>query len=160
MDRTHSRISSTDIARLFIDITLHTIVLSQKKAWCFIFISEIWHYLLAIRKLDIASTAATGGWSVCSAATWWIMWHNVKGRNLQNGLQSYNMRRQRKVRWLPHIITLTEKYCLDWSGEMFMRSYETKLQPFSRRHFQMHFLQWKCMNFTSDFTEVCSQWSN
>ena len=33
---------------------------------------------------------------------------------------------------------------------------ETKWPPFSRRHFQMHFLGWKCMNFTSDFTEVCS----
>ena len=26
---------------------------------------------------------------------------------------------------------------------------ETKLPPFRRRHFQMHFREWKCMNFTS-----------
>ena len=24
------------------------------------------------------------------------------------------------------------------------------------RHLQMHFLEWKCMNFNNDFTEVCS----
>ena len=24
------------------------------------------------------------------------------------------------------------------------------------RHFQMHFLEWKCMNFADDITEVCS----
>ena len=28
------------------------------------------------------------------------------------------------------------------------------------RHFQMHFLEWKCMNFDYDFTEVCSWGSN
>ena len=33
---------------------------------------------------------------------------------------------------------------------------ETKWPPFSRRHFQMDFLEWKCMNFDSHFTEVCS----
>ena len=31
-----------------------------------------------------------------------------------------------------------------------------KWTPFSRRHFQMHFLQWKCTNFYWNFTEVCS----
>ena len=29
-----------------------------------------------------------------------------------------------------------------------------------RRHFQIHFLEWACVNFDKDFTEVCSQWSN
>ena len=33
---------------------------------------------------------------------------------------------------------------------------ETKWPPFSRLHFQMHFLEWKCMNIDSNFTEVCS----
>ena len=37
---------------------------------------------------------------------------------------------------------------------------QDKWPPFSRRHFQMHFLEWKCINFDSDFTEVCSQGSN
>ena len=32
---------------------------------------------------------------------------------------------------------------------------ETKRPPFSRRHLQMHFHEWKCMNFDSNFTEVC-----
>ena len=27
--------------------------------------------------------------------------------------------------------------------------------PFSERHFQMHFLEWKCMNFDYNFIEVC-----
>ena len=36
----------------------------------------------------------------------------------------------------------------------------TRLPPFSRRHIQMHFLEWKCINFDENFTEVCSQVSN
>ena len=35
-----------------------------------------------------------------------------------------------------------------------------KWPPFHRRHFQMHFLEWKCMNFAKDFTEFCSSCSN
>ena len=35
-----------------------------------------------------------------------------------------------------------------------------KWTPFRRRHFQMHFLEWKCINFYYNFTQVCSQWSN
>ena len=37
---------------------------------------------------------------------------------------------------------------------------KTKWSSFSRQHFQMHFLEWKCINFNQDFTEVCFQWSN
>ena len=37
---------------------------------------------------------------------------------------------------------------------------ETKWLPFSRWHFHVHFLQWKCMNFDKDFTYVCSEGSN
>ena len=33
---------------------------------------------------------------------------------------------------------------------------EAKWTPFHRQHFQMYFLEWKCMNFAYDFTEVCS----
>ena len=32
----------------------------------------------------------------------------------------------------------------------------TKWLPFYRWHFEMHFLEWKCMNFDYYFTEVCS----
>ena len=35
-----------------------------------------------------------------------------------------------------------------------------KWSPFSRWHFQMHILEWKCINFDKDFTEVCAQGSN
>ena len=35
-----------------------------------------------------------------------------------------------------------------------------RLRWFFRRHFQMHFLEWKCINFDWDFTEICSQGSN
>ena len=35
-----------------------------------------------------------------------------------------------------------------------------KMALFSRRHFQMHFLERKCMNFDCSFTEVCSYGSN
>ena len=37
---------------------------------------------------------------------------------------------------------------------------ETKWPPFCRRSFQMHFLEWKYMNFNQYFTEVCSQGYN
>ena len=36
---------------------------------------------------------------------------------------------------------------------------ETKWSPFSRRHFQMHFLGSKCIDFDKDFTEFCSKGS-
>ena len=31
-----------------------------------------------------------------------------------------------------------------------------KMAAISRRHFQIYFLEWKCMNFDWDFTEICS----
>ena len=31
---------------------------------------------------------------------------------------------------------------------------ETNLSSFRRRHFEMHFREWKCLNFAWDFTEV------
>ena len=37
---------------------------------------------------------------------------------------------------------------------------EIKWQPFRRRYFQMHFLEWKCINSANDFNEVCSWGSN
>ena len=33
---------------------------------------------------------------------------------------------------------------------------ETKLPTFRRQHFEVYFLGWKCLNFASHFTEVCS----
>ena len=33
---------------------------------------------------------------------------------------------------------------------------ETKWTPFRRRHFQMHFLERKCLNSDESFTEICS----
>ena len=37
---------------------------------------------------------------------------------------------------------------------------ETKWLPPSTRHFQAHFLEWKRRNVNSNFTEICSLWSN
>ena len=37
---------------------------------------------------------------------------------------------------------------------------ETKWTTFNRRHIQTYFLQWKCLNFDSNFTAVCSSGSN
>ena len=31
---------------------------------------------------------------------------------------------------------------------------ETKWSPFRRRHFEMHFSEWKCINFDRDFTDI------
>ena len=36
---------------------------------------------------------------------------------------------------------------------------ETKWPPISRRYFHMHFLEWRCINFNQDFTEICSKCS-
>ena len=33
---------------------------------------------------------------------------------------------------------------------------KTRWPSFSRRHFQMHFIEWRCLNFAWYFTEVCS----
>ena len=33
---------------------------------------------------------------------------------------------------------------------------ETKWTPFRRRHFQVHFREWKCLNYNQNLTEVCS----
>ena len=35
-----------------------------------------------------------------------------------------------------------------------------KMAAISQTTFQMHFLEWKCLNFNWNFTEVCSQGSN
>ena len=40
------------------------------------------------------------------------------------------------------------------------RKDQWKWPPFSKQHFQLHFCQWKCLNFNYNFTEVCSSWSN
>ena len=32
---------------------------------------------------------------------------------------------------------------------------ETRWPPLCRRHFLMHYLEWKCLNFNWNFTEVC-----
>ena len=37
---------------------------------------------------------------------------------------------------------------------------ETKWSPFRRWHLEMHFLEWKCINFDYDFIECCSYGSN
>ena len=37
---------------------------------------------------------------------------------------------------------------------------EAKRLPFCRRHFQVQFLEWKLLNFKSNFTEICSLGSN
>ena len=38
----------------------------------------------------------------------------------------------------------------------------TRWPPFCRRHFQMHFLEWKCLNFywyfTKDYSRGCNWW--
>ena len=49
-------------------------------------------------------------------------------------------------------------YC-DWIRILHIET-ETKWPPFSRRHFQVHFLEWKYINFDYDFTEVSFQGSN
>ena len=45
-----------------------------------------------------------------------------------------------------------EVFLTDWGRD--------KWTSFRRRHFQMHFLEWKCLNSEWNFTEVCSQGSN
>ena len=47
-----------------------------------------------------------------------------------------------------------------WLTQLFNTLRSTEWQPFSRRDYQIHFLEWKCIFFDKDFTEVCSQGSN
>ena len=37
---------------------------------------------------------------------------------------------------------------------------ETKWSPFCRRHFQVHFVEWKLLNFNHNFPEICSSGCN
>ena len=47
--------------------------------------------------------------------------------------------------------------CLIWYLQTILQiETVTKWSTFRRRPFQMHFLQWKYLNFDSNFTEVCS----
>ena len=43
-----------------------------------------------------------------------------------------------------------------WRSNVLTIEAETKWPPFRRRDFQIHFHEWKCMNFDYDFTEFCS----
>ena len=37
---------------------------------------------------------------------------------------------------------------------------ETKWTPFRRRHFEVHFIEWKCLNSDWNFIEICSEGFN
>ena len=53
--------------------------------------------------------------------------------------------------------------CLQLDAKYYVRQHieaETRLPPFLRRPLPMHFLEWKCINFAYDFTEVSSYGSN
>ena len=52
---------------------------------------------------------------------------------------------------LPHHLPRTNKLTY-WGRD--------KFAPFCRQHFQMHFLEWKCMSFALNLPEVCSLGSN
>ena len=53
-----------------------------------------------------------------------------------------------------------QKYANKW-GEQWnyyqQIEVETELQPFGRHIFQLHILEWKCLHFGSNSSEVCSQ---
>ena len=63
-------------------------------------------------------------------------------------------------RWEKKIILKQDYYGVHWplGDEAVIQHIEakTKWPPFSRRHFEMDLLEWKCMNFYENFTEVCS----
>ena len=52
--------------------------------------------------------------------------------------------------WYRQATSLYLSQCWPWCLSPY------KWAPFSRRHFEMDFLQWKCMNIDWSFTEVCS----
>ena len=53
--------------------------------------------------------------------------------------------------WSPMSWMMSPVACL---AELTHNVAETRWPPFSRRHFQIHFLEWKCINFDVYFTEV------
>ena len=57
--------------------------------------------------------------------------------------------------WYDRIFRLNQPYdlVLYWGWHI---EAETKWLQFRRRQFQMHFLEWQCMNYDYNFTEVCS----
>ena len=91
-----------------------------------------------------------GSWLV-QIMTWWmhqaISWTN-------NRLSSKVFcRESNKCPW-PYSITWV------WKLHLQNTEAETKLTPFRRRHFQVHLLERKLLNFKWNFTEICSLWSN
>ena len=59
-----------------------------------------------------------------------------------------------------HIWIVMEKLLVKWSPVLWLIFPWRKWPPFRRRHFQIHFLEWKVWYFDSNFTEVCSKGSN
>ena len=62
---------------------------------------------------------------------------------------------------LAHWCLILGSMCIwDWQLNGQHNAVETKLPAFHRRYFRMHFIVWKCMDFTSDCTRVWSWGSN
>ena len=75
--------------------------------------------------------------------------------------------KQSKRRWFETPLRSLWRHCDEVCVHQWMRRYfgasegplllqRSKWKPFRRWHFQMHFLQWKCLNSDKSFTEVCS----
>ena len=82
----------------------------------------------------------------------WLIFHYTKIGN------RISLRRQRSIFYLC-LLYLKTKAPVTYS--IFVHTMNT-LRPrkdgrqFGRRYFQMQFRQWKCVNFDTDFTELCS----
>ena len=57
-----------------------------------------------------------------------------------------------KIHWKLHSFNASCHHLTHWDRD--------KWPPFRRKHFQMHFLEWKCLNLDQNFTDVSSYGSN
>ena len=55
---------------------------------------------------------------------------------------------------------ISRAHCISMMTGTWRFEGKTKGPTFCRRMFQMHFLDWKNINFDSNFIGICSQWSN
>ena len=123
---------------------------------------QSWHYddsqfSMTIFSSHIASSAAAAmDWPWPRFLRLWYCLHYRRhgpGR-LSWGPNSITI----ECRGLPVSLSLMAKHC-SWNNLNTLWPRQNG-RHFRRRHFQMHFLEWKCMNFDWNFTEVCSWGSN
>ena len=88
---------------------------------------------------------------ICTRINGWV--NNGEASDLRRHRAHYDVTvMSRRFRMILSAKLYIDKKCLILLNTLRSRQNTAILQT----HFQMHFLQWKCMNVASDFPEICS----